>query len=198
MTGVPLSRPTVLAGAITALALSGCSVVAPEPVWELAKATAGVVSMAVASAPSKSSNTIRHFNGGLSHVCIRFNPDTQVPDIVPALQAELRLHSVDSRVYDTQVSAETCTVWLKYMAQIDWDTPPFASAYQPFVRQASLSLRSAQGQVLSTSQYQLDGGFSAGKWTSTREKLSPVVTALLTGVESTTTTTVAAVPAIRP
>lgn len=169
---------------ILALCLGGCSIVSPEPVWELAKATASVASLAVGSAPSHSSNTIRHFKGGMDEVCIRFNPDVQVPDIVPALQAELRLHKVESRVYDSAMPAQTCPVWLKYMAQIDWDTPPFEHQYRPFVSQAALSLRSASGQVLSTSHYQGETGFAKGRWTSTREKISPVVTALLTGVDT--------------
>jgi hypothetical protein len=178
--------PTVLVG--LALSLGGCSIVTPEPVWELTKATASVVSLAVSAAPSRSSDTIRHFKGGLDEVCIRYNPDTQVSDIVPALQAELRIHNIESRVYDTGMSADTCRVWLKYMAQIDWDTPPFDNQYRPFVRQAALSLRSANGQVLSTSHYQIETGFAKGKWTSTREKLAPVVTALLTGVDTQTVT----------
>ena len=170
--------------AFLALCLGGCSVVSPEPVWELAKATASVATLAIGSAPSRSSDTIRHFKGGVDEVCIRFNPDAQVPDIVPALQAELRLHMVESRVYDSAMPAQTCPVWLKYMAQIDWDTPPFEHRYRPFVSQAALSLRSASGQVLSTSHYQGETGFAKGRWTSTREKLSPVVTALLTGVDT--------------
>lgn len=178
-------RAGLLLPLLAPLSLVACSVMAPEPVWELAKVTAGVASMAISAAPSKSSNTVRHFAGGLQQVCIRFNPDTQVADIVPALQAELRRHSIESRVYDIQMPAETCGVWLKYMAQIDWDQPPFSSQYRPFVRQAALSLRSSEGQLLSSSHYELDSGFSAGKWTSTRDKLSPVVTALLTGVETT-------------
>ncbi|QHJ00303.1 cell division protein FtsI [Xylophilus rhododendri] len=171
-------------GAAAALALGGCSVVSPEPVWELTKATAGVARMALSAAPSKSSDTIRHFKGDLASVCIRYNPDTQVSDIVPALQAELRRHQVDSRVYDSPMPAETCAVWLKYAAQIDWDTPPFGSAYKPFVRHAALTLRAADGQLLSSSHYQLGEGLADGKWNTTREKISPVVTALLTGTES--------------
>lgn len=174
----------VLCLATASLALSGCSILTPEPVWELAKATASVASLAVSAAPSKSTNTVRHFNGSVASLCIRFNPETQVADMLPALQAELLKHSVESRVYDTTMPAETCGIWLKYMAQIDYDMPPFSDQYKPFVRAATLSLRTAQGQVLSTSQYELDGGFSQGKWTSTREKMSPVITALLTGAET--------------
>jgi len=177
-------RPGLLVPLLAPLSLAACSVMAPEPVWELAKVTAGVASMAISAAPSQSSNTVRHFRGGLTEVCIRYDTDTPVSDIVPALQAELRRHAIDSRVYDVPMPAETCGVWLNYRAQIDWDQPPFSSQYKPFVRLAALSLRSAQGQLLSSSHYELAGGFSAGKWTTTREKLSPVVTALLTGVDT--------------
>ena len=173
------------------LPLAGCSVMAPAPVWELAKAGAGLASMAIAAAPSRASQTHRQFNGALDAVCIRFDPDTPVADIVPALQAELRRHRVESRVYDRAMPAETCATWLQYAAQIDWDQPPFHGEFKPFLRHAALSLRSARGEVLSTSQYLLDGGFSQGKWTSTREKLAPVVTALLTGIDGSE-------PAFRP
>ena len=177
-------RPARPALALLALCLGGCSIISPEPVWELAKATASVASLAIGNSPSRSSDTIRHFQGGVEEVCIRYNPDAQVPDIVPALQAELRLHKVESRVYDSTMPAETCAIWLRYMAQIDWGTPPFEHEYRAFVSQAALSLRTANGQVLSTSHYQSDAGVAKGRWTSTREKLSPVVTALLTGVDN--------------
>jgi hypothetical protein len=152
--------------------------------WELAKATAAMTSTAVSTGPSKSSNTVRNFSGSLASVCIRFNPDSPVPDIVPALQTELRKHGVQSKVYETTMPVESCSVWLKYATQIDWDTPPFSDQYKPFIRQASLSLRSAGGQLLSTSQYELDEGFAQGKWSTTRDKISPVVTSLLTGTEA--------------
>ncbi|KAF1045006.1 hypothetical protein [Xylophilus sp.] len=48
---------------------------------------------------------------------------------------------------------------------------------------ASLTLRSSNGVVLSTSEYQLDSLLGFGKWSTTREKIGPVVAALVTGFE---------------
>ncbi len=176
-----LFAPLTVAAAC--LSLAGCSIVSPEPVWEIAKATASVASLAISSAPGRASDTVRHFSGGFSDLCIAYDAQTQVSDIVPALQAELRAHNIDSRVYDVGMPADRCGVWLRYHAQIDWDRKPFDFSYRPYVTQAALSLRSSGGQLLASSHYALGDGFSQGKWATTRAKLGPVVTALLTGVE---------------
>ena len=48
---------------------------------------------------------------------------------------------------------------------------------------AALTLRSDHGDVIASSQYALGDFMDMGKWASTRSKLAPVVTALLTGFE---------------
>ena len=40
-------------------------------------------------------------------------------------------------------------------------------------------LQTASGTVLSSSQYRLDSPYGRSKWANTRDKLTPVVTALL-------------------
>jgi hypothetical protein len=51
------------------------------------------------------------------------------------------------------------------------------------VTSVQLALRSKEGELISSSQFQLDPYLSRGQWTSTRTKVSPVVTALVTGYQ---------------
>jgi hypothetical protein len=51
------------------------------------------------------------------------------------------------------------------------------------MRDATLTLRDENGTVLSSSAYSLDGTFQMGKWSTSRSKLAPVVTALVTGFD---------------
>ncbi len=140
--------------------------------------------MAVATAPGEPSNTVHHAHEPIKALCIEFNPQTQVADIVPALQMALRRHQIDSRVYDSPVAAERCPVWLKYGAQIDWGQHPFNNHYRPYVSKAVLTLQTARGQVLSSSHYDLHPVLGSSRWASTLDKLAPVVSALITGIES--------------
>lgn len=166
------------------LAQAGCSVVSPDPAWELFKATGSLLSAGVALGPTKASHTVYHLHAPFKSVCIEYNPQTQVPDVVPTLQAELRNHGIESRVYEELSTPLQCGIWLKYTANLDWGIPPFGDRYKPFVNAAALTLQTTNGLVLSTSSYQLDTTMGVGKWAPTREKLSPVVTALITGFEN--------------
>ncbi|MDD0840076.1 cell division protein FtsI [Curvibacter sp. HBC61] len=184
----PLTRPSTALRALATLglgaALSGCSIVSPLPLWELTKAAGAATGSALQVSKGQASDTIYHLHPAVKAVCIEYNPQTQVPDVVPALQAELRHHSVESRVYSSNAWSDRCPVWLRYSAYIDWATPPFSDQHKPYLNRASLTLQRDNGQVLSTSHYNVDSSFSAGKWGSTRDKLGPVVTALLTGFEN--------------
>jgi hypothetical protein len=161
--------------------LPGCSIVSPVPALELMKAAGGAVHHAILYGPSQASNTVFHDSPGVSTLCIEYRPDAQIVDFVPSLQAELKKHSIDSRVYESGTPLEICKAWVKYSASIDWDTALFGGEYRPYLRQASLTLQTSNGRTLASSQYRLDGMLEAGKWSSTRDKLAPVVSALLTG-----------------
>lgn len=168
---------------------AGCSIVSPMPLWELAKSAGVAASNALPYAPIDASNTVYHLHPAFTNLCIEYNPETPVSDVVPALQIELRKHQVESRVYEAgpltaSTLSEQCKVWLKYSAYIAWDTPPMSSAYKSYVTTAALTLRDANGAVLSSSHYELGTGFGVSKWASTQRKLAPVVTALLTGFEN--------------
>lgn len=175
------------ASALFALALpgllAGCSIISPAPTLELLKAAGTAAAYAVSSGPSSASNTVFHDAPPVSSVCIEFNRLSQVPDIVPAIQQELRTHRVESRVYEDGTSPLVCPVWLRYQAFIDYDRPPFSDEDKAYLKHASLALVSSEGRVLSSSDYQPKGALEMGKWAPTRSKVAPVVTALLTGFE---------------
>jgi hypothetical protein len=171
----------LLAGA--AVVLPGCSIVSPAPVLELVKATGAVAVSAISQGPSSAKNTVYHEHKSLDAVCVEYNPLTPDPDIAPALQAELRNHEIDSRIYEGGGTPASCKFRVTYTADIEWGTPPFASGYKSYIRDATVTLRDENGTVLSSSAYSLDGAFQMGKWSTSRSKLAPVVTALVTGFD---------------
>lgn len=161
-----------------------CSIITPMPALELLKATGGAASVAILSQPGEASNTVYHAHAPVQQLCIAFNPQTQMADVVPALQLALRKQGIESRVYDGMASTDKCPTWLHYSAFIDWDIPPLGNQYRAYISTASLTLQSANGQVLSSSHYALEPTFGKSKWASTQDKLSPVVTALLGGLSN--------------
>ena len=174
---------TLLALSVAAIVLPGCSVVSPAPVIELVKATGAVAVYAISHGPSSAKNTVYHEHKALDTVCVEYNPLTPDPDIAPALQAELRTHEIDSRIYEEGGAPSSCKFRVTYTADIDWAVPPFGSGYKAYMRDATLTLRDEYGTVLSSSAYSLDGAFQMGKWSTSRSKLAPVVTALVTGFD---------------
>jgi hypothetical protein len=174
-------KALALAGA--AAALAGCSILSPTPVFELAKASGAAVASMISTGPSSAKNTVYHEHRSLDTVCVEYNPLTPDPDIAPALQAELKNHEIESRIYDAGGAPSSCHFRLSYTADIEWDTPPLGAGYKSYIRDATLTLRDENGLVLSSSAYSLDGVFQMGKWAPSRSKLAPVVTALVTGFE---------------
>ena len=178
-----MSKFKALALVCGAAALPGCSVISPAPVIELVKATGAVAVSAISHGPSSAKNTVYHEHKSLDTVCVEYNPLTPDPDIAPALQAELKNHEIESRIYEAGGAPDSCHFRLTYTADIEWGTPPLASGYKSYIRDATLTLRDENGLVLSSSAYSLDGVFQMGKWAPSRSKLAPVVTALVTGFE---------------
>lgn len=174
---------TALAGlALTGLA--GCSVFSPAPGWELVKASGSAAATALAYGPSRARDTVHQGEAVPDSVCIEFNRDVQSQELVPALQAELRQHRVASRVYELGMDGPDCRVWLRYVASVEWGQPPMSGAYRPYLSAAALSLHHVDGRLMSSSAYRLEEGLGLGRWSSTRDKLAPVVQALLTGFEN--------------
>lgn len=175
------SAARMLACGLTAssLTLSGCSLLSPVPLWELAKASGTAVNSAVANGgPSSATNTVVHDHPPIQYVCIEYNPASQVADIVPAIQAELKTHHIESRVFDVSVVRYSCDIWLRYNAYQEWDIPPLGGEYNKYVSAATVSLFTDGGQLIASSSYEKPGAFGVGKWASTRSKIAPVITAI--------------------
>lgn len=169
---------------LLAVLLSGCSILSPLPTWELIKAGGSVTSAALTTRPGRAQNTVHHGDAPVRELCIAFNRQAPVPELVPALQAELRLLGVSSRVYEAGIEPASCAHWLRYTASLDWGVPPLGKDYQPFLSSASLSLHRADGRLMASSSYAVDEKFGLSRWARTRDKLAAVVKALLTGFES--------------
>lgn len=180
--------PASLFRCLCILALAGsqsaCSLFAIDSAISVVNA-AGSATMAAVSnyGTTKASNTIYHLNPGFSQLCIEYNRNAQVPDMVPALQAELRQNKIEARVYEAGTAPQQCEIWLRYVATLEWGEPPFSNAVKPYLSAFSLSLHNANGSLLASSSYQLDDQWSSGKWASTQKKVAPVVKALITGFQ---------------
>ena len=168
--------------AVFCLPPTGCSILSPLPTLELIKASGSATSTALMSRPGQASQTVLHEHANFHQVCIEFNPQTQVADVVPALQVALQQLSIESHVYDNVMTADKCPIWLKYSALIEWGMPPLSDRYTPYVSTAALTLQTASGQVVASSSYYVGRNFERSKWASTQEKLGPVVTALINRV----------------
>ncbi|MGN6827194.1 cell division protein FtsI [Paucibacter sp. M5-1] len=163
---------------------TGCALVSPLPTWELVKAAGAATSTAIAYGPGRAVNTVHHGDAPPRSVCIEYNREVQMADLVPALQAELRELRISSRVYSAGTAPPDCETWLRYAASIQWDIPPLAEGYRAYVNAATLSLHKLDGRLIAHSSYALDGDLRSSKWASTRRKLAPVVKAVITGFES--------------
>lgn len=181
---------SVARGAAVALSLlslslmSGCTILAPLQAFGLIKAADVAGSAALNYAPSKAINTVHHGDGPLQSVCIEYNQRAQLEDLVPALQQELSVQGVTSRVYEDGAGLQDCQVWLRYSATIEWGLPPLGNTYRPYLSSASLSLHRANGSLMATSAYAVDSDYGVSKWSTTRRKLAPVVKAVITGFTS--------------
>jgi len=172
----------VAALTVVSLSLSGCSILSPIPLWEFAKASGSVASRAMQSAPGEASDTVYHAHAPIAKLCIEYNPQTQTADVVPALQLALRAQKIDSRVYENANITPNCPVWLRYTTQMEWDKSPQSDRFEAYISKAALTLQTDRGVVLSSSYYTVGDGYFAGKWASTQDKLTPVVSALVTGI----------------
>lgn len=161
--------------------LTGCALFSIEPTWELIKATGATAGYIVARGPASAQDTVHHAHDKPSAVCIAYNPGVPSSEVVPALQSALARQQVDSRVFPEGASPTECPVWLHYTGYVAWDLPPLSKTHRPYLAHIALTLKTMNGQVLSSSAYELGGPLSSTKWTSTQDKVTPVVQALLTG-----------------
>ncbi len=170
-----------LPGLLLPALLCGCTLLSPMPTLELIRAGGDMASTALAtSAPARASNTVRHGELTVSRLCIEFNRNAPLQDLVPAIQAELKGLQVDSRVYEAGTGLQECSVWLRYVATIEWGIPPLGKGYRANLSAAALSLYTAEGRLLASSSYLSEANYGMGRWADTRHKISPVVRALIT------------------
>lgn len=174
--------PRSLYWGASASMLAGCSIVTPVPTWELAKTLGAASTAALQVGPTSASGTVVHPHPAATRWCIELNRETQVSDIVPALQQELQAQGIESRVYEPGRVPAECPAQLSYAAWLRWEQPMWSSEFQPYVYAAALTLRDSAGAVLGSTRYELDG-VGLGKWSSTRKKMAPLVRALLTGFD---------------
>lgn len=161
------------------LGLGGCSLVTPMAAVELIKFGG---TTALAYQPPGPVHTMHHGDAPVKDVCVEYNRDLPLDELVPALQAELKSQGVDSRVYDVGSGLRNCSYWLRYAGSMEWGVPPLGQDQRAYLSSAALSLRRADGRLMSTSSYAAESG--QGRWASTRAKIAPVVKALITGFES--------------
>jgi hypothetical protein len=171
-----LTRTALLAATMS---LAGCSMLTPMVTWEVLKAGG---TAALAYQPPRPTNTVHHGDAPVKDVCVEYNRDMPLDELVPALQAELKTQGVDSRVYDVGSGQRACAYWLRYVGSIEWGVPPVGEGHRAYLSNAALSLHRADGRLLSSSAYAGDSGL--GRWASTRKKIAPVVKALITGFET--------------
>jgi hypothetical protein len=162
---------------------SACSIISPMPAFELAKAMGTAASTAISLAPTEATDTVYHLHRKASFWCIEINRESQVLDIVPAIQNELQGQGVESRLYEVGNTPPDCPAVLQYNGYLRWDLPLWGKDYQAYLHAATLTLRSNSGEVLASTRYELDS-LGTGKWASTRKKMAPLVKALITGFNS--------------
>ncbi len=159
-------------------AASGCVVVPPSPTYEAVSLVSTALVSASSMVPGAAENAIAHKHSHIDNICIQFNPDVGLADFVPAVQRELRDHSVDSRLYEAGMQPQDCKALLYYSAFLDWEQRAMDDQYTAYLTFASMTLRTGDGRVLASANYE-GGQLGLDKWSSTRTKISGVVRALL-------------------
>ena len=178
----PVLRALVAAAALPLL--GGCTLLSPWPTLELIKGAGVATSTALAYAPVKATQTVHHGDAPVRGLCVEYNRDMPLDELVPALQAELKTLGVTSRVYEAGTGLQACQFWLRYVVSIEWAVPPLGREYRAYMSSAALSLHRADGTLMASSAYAADQDYGSGRWASTRRKIAPVVKAVITGFES--------------
>lgn len=170
----------ILASVHCAALLSGCVVVTPSPTIEAVHLLSSVLTGAASITPGSAQDVVVHEHAPIKRVCIELNPAVALVEFVPAVQNELRERGVDSRLYDTGMQPADCPVVLQYTAYLDWDRRALDHQYSTYLTFATLTLRSYDGKVLASANYQL-GQMGLDKWSPTRSKVAAVISALFAG-----------------
>ncbi len=146
----------IMSAMVCALVLSGCAV------------TQNV--MPVSSAIEKESK-----------ICIEDNPHVTEPEILDVITKSITSHGYKAEIY--REIPDDCKYRLTYVAYRKWD-------FTTFLSQADIRLFEGN-QMIGKVFYKLPngifggGGLSASKWSSTEEKISPLMDELLSGSSMT-------------
>jgi hypothetical protein len=105
-------------------------------------------------------------------ICIRFNEEVNVEDLVPVVQENLSSHGIDSIVFRSQPPSG-CPYQLSYTADRWWDLGTY-------MVDANISVWK-DDVLFGTAHYHLNGhgGFDLMKWQGTKAKLTPPMNKML-------------------
>jgi len=160
------------------LLLNGCVIVSPRvsvrEVLDVVISSATEISSANEKPSSVAANRIPFKN-----LCIELNPAVTVQDFLPAVQQELNLRGVASRVFGEGTAPLTCEAILNYEATREWDDRIASNEALPYMNYARLTLR-RDGALISSANYGI-GGLGFDKWSSTRTKVKSMIDILLVG-----------------
>jgi hypothetical protein len=159
--------------------VSGCVIVPPDPTYQAVSLVSTALVSASSVIPGTAQNAVAHRHARIDNICIQFNPAVGIADFVPAVQRELRDHSVDSRLYEPGMQPDDCQALLHYSAFLDWGQRALDDRYTAYLAYASMTLRTGDGRVLASANYE-SGPLGLDKWASTRSKIAGAVGALLT------------------
>jgi hypothetical protein len=174
----PLSvRLTVVA--VLPVCLSGCTLFNVSPTLEAIKALGAAANSAISVTPTSASNLVFHPPPPVTSLCIEYNRAAQVPDLLQAIQAELLVQGVESRVYELSAPPAQCKIWLSYMGYMEWGTPSLGEGFEPFLTSAAFTLRQ-NGEVLASASYE-QAGLEMGKWATTRKKIAAAIRGIIKG-----------------
>jgi hypothetical protein len=105
-------------------------------------------------------------------ICIKYNEEVNVEDLVPVVQGDLADHGIQSVVFRAQAPSD-CPFQLSYTADRWWDLGTYLVDAQISVWKDDVLFGSAH--------YHLNGhgGFSVMKWEGTKAKLTPPLNQML-------------------
>lgn len=160
---------------LCALPLAGCMTLVSIPLDETLHLLVSGASEMMASTTADETPCQLRFP--VQSVCIEYNRNVPMPELVVGIQKRLKQLQVESTLYDVGVMPLTCETSLRYSAARSWATHFTSSDKQSYLGDAELTLYQ-NGRVLSAVHYQTSRlGYE--KWTSTATKMTPVVDELV-------------------
>jgi len=108
----------------------------------------------------------------IQKICIKFNDDMNVSDLVQVIQEDFAKHGIPSVVFKAE-KPTGCSAIATYTADRWWDMAPY-------MVDAQVTIENEAGFVGSL-HYHLagHGGFDMAKWEGTHAKLDPAMDAML-------------------